>query len=1304
MTSLGFEEGLNETNQWLDGVESQLKDFDLLDLSEENIQDVICRLREIINQLDNRVGVLKDLQADGVELKEKQVCTLARLSDLHANFSERFSETKDIESKVIEFNTTLKKLNDWLVHGLVTLNSVDPVALDADVIKEQMKELEPLLEMLDRQRAMMVDLKGRGRQLLRDGHTSTDVINQSTNELEAKWNKLLRKLTEQQKINDDWLLKQGQTSEAAHSMLAWLQKVKLMNENQMPYQVDNAGVSKQMEAQKVLRKELESCQQLTSQLTNEGHSLADLINGKVALEIREAVNRNSCTFDSLSRKIQSEMDKSKMAQEKSNELVNELKELEAELVNLQERSGKFGEGASIEEQQKSLDEKKRTAEEMENVRRRVKDLNSRIRSMSRSSSISEDLSSKKTQQTLNDLASKWNALKNKSEERKNKLLEASQQVTEYHDLLNSTMDLLTNFEHQVSTLKPVSRHLDTVLQQIEQHKHLQQELNKHRNVIHDLETIQSQLKNSGSRQDQTLLKNLTANQNRRWEKLRTKCSDRTRQLENGLKEARIFYDAWKSLHDWLVEMETNLSNEPITSSDLDTIRQEVNKHKDFQRILASKQHTLDSLLRMGRSIRDKSIHHSEVTGGEKLNEMIAKLKGAWLNVCGKSVDRQKQLEDALLLAGKFKEAMDVLLDWLYKVEPRLGEMEPVHGDVDTVNSLTEQHKIFQKELMKKTSTVAAVREAAKQLLMTSPTADDVFVQSKLIDMTAKWNEVCRLSVCRQEKLKGALKMASRIIILLMMIIKDFHNKSRQLLSWLLEAEKSLRLQSPTPAATNVDMEDHFNKLLQQHQVLLFLFSKLAEQILQQAHPEAIPTIRNWNNTVKSRLNDVTSASNVKGKRLREAVQRSRSNAVAMDSLMMWLEGVEAELSEKMGIYLPRNIPILEQLKQDHTIFESDLMSRQQEVEKFSTAEYIRFFLFQLNTRKKTPTSQIQTAPPLLPPATMAKDHRAVALFNKWRRVWLQCMERHKNIQDLIDTLEEVYRLDNFDFDVWRMQYTNWMRLNKSRTMDFFYRQDKDRDGRVTRKEFIEGVLKSGFRTTPLEMEKVADKFDFNQDGYIDYREFVAALRWPDKRSGMNGRYGGNLREKIKDEVDKQAKKCHCPKQFNVDKIGNDRYRFGESQKLRLVRILRSTVMVRVGGGWVALDEFLVKNDPCRAKGRTNSELRDPFFVPIGASSAYANFKSKTPSKSLGDVSQQQHQQQQMLFQQQQQQQQMLQQQQHQHHGSPCSHVKVSLIFAIITLSPSSPSSSLSSPLQQHHHCHHHHDIIVITSLRKFHTA
>ena len=58
----------------------------------------------------------------------------------------------------------------------------------------------------------------------------------------------------------------------------------------------------------------------------------------------------------------------------------------------------------------------------------------------------------------------------------------------------------------------------------------------------------------------------------------------------------------------------------------------------------------------------------------------------------------------------------------------------------------------------------------------------------------------------------------------------------------------------------------------------------------------------------------------------------------------------------------------------------------------------------------------------------------------------------------------------------------------------------------------------------------------------------------------------------------------------MQKISEGKYRFGDSQQLRLVRILRSTVMVRVGGGWDPLDVFLRKHDPCRADSRTNVAL------------------------------------------------------------------------------------------------------------------
>lgn len=55
---------------------------------------------------------------------------------------------------------------------------------------------------------------------------------------------------------------------------------------------------------------------------------------------------------------------------------------------------------------------------------------------------------------------------------------------------------------------------------------------------------------------------------------------------------------------------------------------------------------------------------------------------------------------------------------------------------------------------------------------------------------------------------------------------------------------------------------------------------------------------------------------------------------------------------------------------------------------------------------------------------------------------------------------------NFDFDVWRKKYMRWMNHKKSRVMDFFRRIDKDQDGKITRQEFIDGILASSESLEP----------------------------------------------------------------------------------------------------------------------------------------------------------------------------------------------------------------------------------------------
>ncbi|CAF1096378.1 unnamed protein product [Rotaria sordida] len=65
--------------------------------------------------------------------------------------------------------------------------------------------------------------------------------------------------------------------------------------------------------------------------------------------------------------------------------------------------------------------------------------------------------------------------------------------------------------------------------------------------------------------------------------------------------------------------------------------------------------------------------------------------------------------------------------------------------------------------------------------------------------------------------------------------------------------------------------------------------------------------------------------------------------------------------------------------------------------------------------------------------------------------------------------------------------------------------------------------------------------------------------------------------------------CSCSQRFPVIRIGEGKYRIGESGTIIFIRILRNHVMVRVGGGWDTLENYLNKHDPCRRSGHRQSE-------------------------------------------------------------------------------------------------------------------
>jgi len=72
-------------------------------------------------------------------------------------------------------------------------------------------------------------------------------------------------------------------------------------------------------------------------------------------------------------------------------------------------------------------------------------------------------------------------------------------------------------------------------------------------------------------------------------------------------------------------------------------------------------------------------------------------------------------------------------------------------------------------------------------------------------------------------------------------------------------------------------------------------------------------------------------------------------------------------------------------------------------------------------------------------------------------------------------------------------------------------------------------------------------------------------------------------EKIDRHIKDEYQQCTCCTKFAIEKVEDGRYTFGSTKTIRLLRIHGNSIVVRVGGGWEYLYNFLHKVDPCRAQ-------------------------------------------------------------------------------------------------------------------------
>ncbi|KAF6364323.1 dystonin [Rhinolophus ferrumequinum] len=1130
---------------------------------------------------------------------------------LNKAWKDRVDRLEEAMQAAVQYQDGLQAIFDWVDIAGGKLASMSPIGTDLETVKQQIEELKLFKSEAYQQQIEMERLNHQAELLLKkvteesDKHTVQDPLM----ELKLIWDSLDERIINRQHKLEGALLALGQFQHALDELLAWLTHTEGLLNEQKPIGGDPKAIEIELAKHHVLQNDVLAHQSTVEAVNKAGNDLIESSAGEEASSLQHKL-------EVLNQRWQNVLEKTEQRKQQLDGALRQAKGFHGEIEDLQQWLTDTERHLLASKPLGGLPE---TAREQLNAHMEicaafnVKEETYRNLMQKGQQMLARCPKSAETNidQDINNLKEKWESVETKLNERKTKLEEALNLAMEFHNSLQDFINWLTQAEQTLNVASRPSLILDTVLFQIDEHKVFANEVNSHREQIIELDKTGTHLKYFSQKQDVVLIKNLLISVQSRWEKVVQRLVERGRSLDDARKRAKQFHEAWSKLMEWLEESEKSLDSELEIANDPDKIKTQLAQHKEFQKSLGAKHSVYDTTNRTGRSLKEKT---SLADDNLKLDDMLSELRDKWDTICGKSVERQNKLEEALLFSGQFTDALQALIDWLYRVEPQLAEDQPVHGDVDLVMNLIDNHKGFQKELGKRTSSVQALKRSARELIEGSRD-DSSWVKVQMQELSTRWETVCALSVSKQTRLEAALHQA-----------EEFHAVVHALLEWLAEAEQTLRFHGVLPddedaLRTLIDQHKEFMKKLEEKRAALNKATSMGDAILAICHPDSITTIKHWITIIRARFEEVLAWAKQHQQRLASALAGLIAKQELLEALLAWLQWAETTLSDKDKEVIPQEIEEVKALIAEHQTFMEEMTRKQPDVDKVtktykrraadpsSLQSHIPVLDKGRAGRKRFPASSLYPSGSQTQIET--KNPRVNLLVSKWQQVWLLALERRRKLNDALDRLEELREFANFDFDIWRKKYMRWMNHKKSRVMDFFRRIDKDQDGKITRQEFIDGILSSKFPTSRLEMSAVADIFDRDGDGYIDYYEFVAALH-PNKDAYKPITDA----DKIEDEVTRQVAKCKCAKRFQVEQIGDNKYRFflgnqfGDSQQLRLVRILRSTVMVRVGGGWMALDEFLVKNDPCRAKGRTNMELREKFILADGASQGMAAFRPR----------------------------------------------------------------------------------------------
>ena len=190
-----------------------------------------------------------------------------------------------------------------------------------------------------------------------------------------------------------------------------------------------------------------------------------------------------------------------------------------------------------------------------------------------------------------------------------------------------------------------------------------------------------------------------------------------------------------------------------------------------------------------------------------------KVNRRWEDLLRGVVERQRELEHALLRLGQFQHALNELLVWIQRTDSTLDDLKPVFGDPSVIEVELAKLKVLINDIQAHQTSVDTLNDAGRQLVESDKGSDDAnTTQQRLVLLNKKWGDLVDKSSNRQKVTHKSIHHSNSInsslllLLLLLLLLKELEDALREaqlfnaeiqdLLMWLNDIDGALSMSKP----------------------------------------------------------------------------------------------------------------------------------------------------------------------------------------------------------------------------------------------------------------------------------------------------------------------------------------------------------------------------------------------------------------------------------------------------------------------------------------------------------------------------